>query len=112
MASTNWQDGISPWDFSLSGGAQAQPYVGYVYTDRPIYRPGQTVYWKAIIRRDNDASYSLPAPGQPVTVTINDDQGNVLVQQTPNPGRSGRDRRQARSWARTHPWAITTYRCD
>ena len=25
--------------------------------------------------------YSLPAPGQPVTVTINDDQGNTLVQQ-------------------------------
>ncbi len=80
VASTNWSDGIGPWDFSISGGAQAQPYVGYVYTDRPIYRPGQTVYWKAIIRRDNDALYSLPAPGQPVTVTINDDQGNALVQ--------------------------------
>lgn len=81
VASSTWQDGISAWDFNLLGGGEAQPYVGYVYTDRPIYRPGQTVYWKAIIRRDEDAAYSLPAPGQPVTVTINDDQGNVLVQQ-------------------------------
>ncbi len=81
VASTNWSDGIGPWDFSISGGAQAQPYVSYVYTDRPIYRPNQTVYWKAIIRRDDDAIYSLPAPGQPVTITINDDQGNVLMQQ-------------------------------
>ena len=38
------------------------------------------MYWKAIIRRDNDATYTLPAPGQPVTVTINDDQGNMVVQ--------------------------------
>lgn len=81
VASTNWQQGINPWDFNLPGGAQAVPYVGYVYTDRPIYRPGQTVYWKAIIRRDNDAIYSLPTAGQPVTVTVNDDRGNTILQQ-------------------------------
>ncbi len=81
VASTNWQQGINPWDFNLPGGAQVTPYVGYAYTDRPIYRPGQTVYWKAIIRRDNDAIYTLPAPGQPVTVTVYDDQGNILLKQ-------------------------------
>lgn len=87
VASTNWQSGINAWEFGLMGGVEMQPYVGYVYTDRPIYRPGQTMYWKAIIRRDNDARYSLPTPGQPVTVTINDDQGNVVSQrqQTLNP---------------------------
>jgi uncharacterized protein YfaS (alpha-2-macroglobulin family) len=82
VASSNWQDGISPWDFGVPGGVSAEPYVGYVYTDRPIYRPGQTVYWKALIRRDNDARYSLPAPGHPVTVTINDDQGNEILKQS------------------------------
>lgn len=80
VASATWQQGINAWDFGLTGGNDAIPYTGYVYTDRPIYRPGQTLYWKALIRRDNDAQYTLPAPGQPVTVTINDDQGNVLVQ--------------------------------
>ena len=80
VASSNWADGIGAWEFGLPGGAEAQPYAGYVYTDRPIYRPGQTMYFKAIIRRDNDATYSLPAPGQPVTVTINDDQGNMVMQ--------------------------------
>ena len=80
VASSNWSDGIGAWEFGLPGGVEAQPYVGYVYTDRPIYRPGQTMYWKAIIRRDNDATYTLPAPGQPVTVTINDEQGNLILQ--------------------------------
>ena len=81
VASTSWQDGISPWDFGTQGAAEADPYIGYVYTDRPIYRPDQTVYWKAIFRRDNDAQFALPAPGQPVTVTIRDDQGNQLLEQ-------------------------------
>ncbi len=81
VASSNWQNGISPWDFNLMGGAEAQSHIGYIYTDRPIYRPGQSVYWKGIIRRDSDAAYTLPPTGQPVTVTINDDQGNLVLQQ-------------------------------
>ncbi len=81
VASSNWQEGIGAWEFGVSSGGDVQPYIGYVYTDRPIYRPGQTMYWKAIIRRDDDARYSLPAPGAPVTVTINDDQGNMVSQQ-------------------------------
>jgi alpha-2-macroglobulin len=82
VAATGWQDGVNAWDFGLAGGANAEPYVGYVYTDRPIYRPDQTIYWKAIIRRDSDVSYTVPAPGQLVTVTINDDMGNTLTTQT------------------------------
>jgi hypothetical protein len=81
VASSLWQDGISPWDFGTMGASEADPYIGYVYTDRPIYRPDQTVYWKAIFRREDDAQFALPAPGQPVTVTIRDDQGNQLLEQ-------------------------------
>jgi uncharacterized protein YfaS (alpha-2-macroglobulin family) len=79
VASSNWEEGINPWDFRVPGGVSSARYNGYVYTDRPIYRPGQTVYWKAILRRDDDAQYSLPAAGQPVTVTIRDEQGNKLL---------------------------------
>jgi alpha-2-macroglobulin len=32
----------------------------FVFTDRPLYRPGDTVYFKAILRDDDDARYSLP----------------------------------------------------
>jgi uncharacterized protein YfaS (alpha-2-macroglobulin family) len=81
VTSSEWQNGISPWDFNVPGGATTEPYAAYVYTDRPIYRPGQTVYWKAFIRRDDDARYSLPAAGQPITVTINDEMGNTVLEQ-------------------------------
>ncbi len=78
VASSAWTSGIGPWDFRVDADSDTDPYNGLVYTDRPIYRPGQTVYWKAIIRRDNDAIYTLPAPGQVVTVTINDAEGKTL----------------------------------
>lgn len=81
VASNMWEDGINAWSFNLPGGGLSPAYNGYVYTDRAIYRPNQTVYWKAVIRRDNDAVYSLPAAGQPVSVTIRDDQGNELLKQ-------------------------------
>ena len=81
VASSAWTDGIGPWDFGVPSGGATDPYTGYVYTDRPIYRPGQTVHWKALIRRDEDAIYSLPAPGQTVTVTIRDGEGKELSSQ-------------------------------
>lgn len=37
------------------GGDQA-----FLYTERPIYRPGQTVYWKLFARRAAASGYALP----------------------------------------------------
>ena len=33
----------------------------FPFTDRPIYKPGDTVYFKSIIRSDDDARYSIPS---------------------------------------------------
>lgn len=33
----------------------------FIFTDRPLYRPGDTVYFKAILRDDDDARYAVPA---------------------------------------------------
>ncbi len=32
----------------------------YLYTDRPIYRPGQTVYFRGVVRDRSDMSYAVP----------------------------------------------------
>ncbi len=49
----------------------------YTYTDRPIYRPGQTVYFRSVIRQlDPQLGPQLPAAGTPVTIRVsqpNDD---------------------------------------
>jgi len=36
------------------------PYAMYLYTDRPIYRPGDTVYFKGILREQNYGRYLQP----------------------------------------------------
>jgi uncharacterized protein YfaS (alpha-2-macroglobulin family) len=53
----------------------------YGYTERPIYQPGQMVYYKAIVRAEDDARYSVPPAGTPVTVSLLDPRGNLLASQ-------------------------------
>jgi uncharacterized protein YfaS (alpha-2-macroglobulin family) len=53
-------------------------YQTYIYTERPIYRPGQVVYFKAVVRKDNDVDYQLPPAGTPVTVNIRDGRKTLL----------------------------------
>jgi uncharacterized protein YfaS (alpha-2-macroglobulin family) len=42
---------------------------GYLYTDRPVYRPGETVYFRGILRNRRDMDYRVPDIEQ-VSVTI------------------------------------------
>lgn len=64
----------------------------FSFTDRPIYKPGDTVYFKSIIRNNDDARYSIPSGlitveaytgyGQTKTTVYNqilpiDNQGNI-----------------------------------
>lgn len=80
LAMSQWAYGINPWkyDIVLSGGYPT-PYAVYLYTDRDIYRPGQTVYFKGIIRAENDARYSLPRNLPPMEVTVTDARGQEIM---------------------------------
>lgn len=77
VASNNWSAGIESYDFShlYEGGGftYSRPYGGVIYTERRLYRPGQTVYFKGIVRLDDDARYQIPT-GLTTTVTIYDAQ--------------------------------------
>ncbi len=78
VAVSDWYDGIERWNYGLSTEDYLQPFAAAFYTDRAIYRPGQTVYWKGILRKDDDAHYTLPAR-EPVLVTIFDGQGKEIL---------------------------------
>ena len=83
--SDTWEQGIEPWRFD---GIQYQweqmkrTYRVYVYTDRPLYRPGQTVFFKAIVRADDDGAYSQPPAGTDVRIKVGDWQERVLYDKT------------------------------
>ena len=89
VAYNDWDSGIRPWNFDLCGDYGHSEYAGYVYTDRPIYRPGQTVYFKGIVRADDDADYTIPEEIAKLTVRVSDPQGKELYNETPPRERYG-----------------------
>src|SRR5690606_7891731 len=57
------EDHVAGTNLSLQGMAFAQSLQprGYIYTDRPAYRPGDAVNIRGILREVNKGTYVLPA---------------------------------------------------
>jgi len=71
FAAANWSSGVSPYNFGIWQDYYSQPDQpkAYIYTDRPLYRPGQPVNFKGVVRMDDDMRYHLPTVSE-VNVTI------------------------------------------
>ncbi|MBI4058348.1 hypothetical protein HY408_01135 [Candidatus Gottesmanbacteria bacterium] len=52
----------------------------FIYTDRPIYKPGDTVSFRGLVRTDSDAQYKLPYAGKQVRVWT-PNRGNISIDQ-------------------------------
>ncbi len=50
---------VTPWSYNF-GQQDRQQERAYVYTDRPVYRPGHTVHIKGILRKEVKDSLDLP----------------------------------------------------
>lgn len=61
MAFSQWAGDVNPWLMGItSDTGPEQSIYAYIYTDRPIYRPGDTVYFKGIVREPNFGRFALP----------------------------------------------------
>ncbi|MBL8049190.1 MAG: hypothetical protein JNJ45_10970 [Chthonomonas sp.] len=49
----------------------------YIYSDRPVYRPGDEIQWKAIVRTGDPGSYAIPSNAQ-ITATLEDPDGQSV----------------------------------
>ncbi|MFY9853146.1 MAG: alpha-2-macroglobulin family protein, partial [Terracidiphilus sp.] len=50
---------ITPYGYAFGAG-RPNEFTAYIYTDRPVYRPGHTVHIKAVVRRQKDDAVLLP----------------------------------------------------
>ena len=80
MVGGEWSEGINPYDFRLDSAASLPEYTGLVYSDRPLYRPGDTVHLKGIVRKGRDGAYAVPG-GETVTFQVRDGQGRIVFKQ-------------------------------
>ncbi|MGQ0548355.1 MAG: alpha-2-macroglobulin family protein, partial [Armatimonadota bacterium] len=69
--------GRTDYRFESSG-----EFTLHAYTDRPIYRPGHRIHYKAIARRNASGGfgYSVPA-GQTVSIEIRDPSGEPILRE-------------------------------
>ncbi len=77
LAVSSWDMGVRAWDFGYRQEVQAPRNEIYMYTDRPIYRPGQTVYFRGVVRQAFNGRYELPAVAD-VTFNLRDANGTQV----------------------------------
>lgn len=90
VAASAWSQGMDRYDFGLPSYYNPgeskdydskQSYKLFITLDRAIYRPGQKVYFKGVVRKDNDGAYENLQPGEKVSATITDAQGRSVYSQ-------------------------------
>lgn len=85
--SSQWSDGMEPWNFGLNSDFHDPDEAeyrldSYIYTERQLYRPGDTVNFKGIVRlRDSNGISEIPTR-QRALVRINDAEYNEIYNKT------------------------------
>ncbi len=81
---SDWHEGLSPWEFGLDYNLrEREPMLrGSVFTDRGVYRLGETATFKAILRKNTPTGVELLSDGTPVVVTVRDGQNRLVDERT------------------------------
>jgi hypothetical protein len=80
----NWNEGIEPWNFGASfNRREADPMLrGSVFSDRGVYRLGEEVHVKAILRQNTPDGVRLLRAGTPVFITVRDSRFRLVDERT------------------------------
>ncbi|HEV7503060.1 MAG TPA: MG2 domain-containing protein, partial [Vicinamibacteria bacterium] len=81
---SDWTEGLEPWNFGISYGLEeAQPQLrGSVFSDRGVYRLGEEVHFKAILRSDTAEGMSLLDRGTALEIVVRDSQNEERDKRT------------------------------
>jgi len=76
------EHGVSVAESPLAPAASQGGDRVYLYTERPIYRPGQTVYWKLFARDSRGSGYVMPAASMASIALLGPDGSSRAVTST------------------------------
>lgn len=77
---SSYDPDLSPWQFNVRSayGSARYPVAGAVFTERGIYRPGEPLYAKAIVRSGPLGNLTVPARTDSVRWVFTDREGATL----------------------------------
>jgi uncharacterized protein YfaS (alpha-2-macroglobulin family) len=70
---------VTPGSWGFSSDRTSDLHA-FIYTDRPVYRPGHTVHLKAILRKEDHDALVLPDT-KPIKLKITDAENKVVLEQ-------------------------------
>jgi alpha-2-macroglobulin len=81
---SDWNEGITPWTFGVSFDLeQSEPMLrGTVFSDRGVYRLGEEVRFKAILRHNAPQGIRLLPAGTAVFVSVRDGEDRAVDERT------------------------------
>ena len=78
LAVSSWSNGLEAWNYGYAQRVEKPHTEIYMYTDRPIYRPGQTLYYRGVVRQAFNGRYDLPTVNT-IPILLNDANGTQLA---------------------------------
>jgi alpha-2-macroglobulin len=81
---SDWNEGVMPWDFNLRYDLiEADPqFRGTIFVDRGVYKLGEEVHFKAIVRADSADGIQLLPAGTKIDVVLHDSHSKELDKRT------------------------------
>ncbi len=70
---------VTPWGYNFTA-EPSSTLSAYIYTDRPVYRPGHTVHIKAIVRKEEQDSLVLPEQ-KTLRIKVTDADNKAIFEQ-------------------------------
>jgi len=81
---SNWNEGILPWEFDLNFDLSERMGLlrGTVFTDRGVYKLGEEVHFKEVLRSDTPRGMQLLPAGTKVDIVVNDSHAKNVDKRT------------------------------
>ncbi|MGC8763456.1 MAG: MG2 domain-containing protein [Acidobacteriota bacterium] len=81
---SDWNEGLEPWAFGVDYDLREQKPLlrGRVFPDRGVYKLGEEVHLKAVLRSDTAAGMKVPPEGTEVSLRVEDSRGGKVDQRT------------------------------
>jgi uncharacterized protein YfaS (alpha-2-macroglobulin family) len=80
----NWSDGIEAWNFGVSQDRSGDKVAirGFIQSDRGIYRPGETVHFKGLVREVAVGKPPAVPQQRAIKVAVESSRGSTVLEKT------------------------------